>query len=409
MKIFTITAAYDDLGGAARVATDLTETLRQQAQSVTVYAGVHRSTAPYVHTIKKTWSQRLWSRLGANDMEYFSTDYLLNTPDFKEADIVHAHNLHGWYFDLRTLGKMAALKPVVWTLHDMWAITSHCAHTDLPLQANGFFTCPPRDTYPRLLWNNRRHLEAVKQAVYSTAPLQIVTPSQWLKELVDVSVLKSHPSHLIYNGVDTATYQPQDKHQARTELGLPHDQKIVLFVANGGISNIFKGGDFVRKLAHQYQQYASVQFVCIGGATHVHEENLTHVPGIHDQAQLARWYAAADVFLFTSRSENFPLVVLEAMACGLPVVSFRVGGVPEAVVHGTYGYIANYLDSDDLAAGVEKLLTQSPSDTLTMTRACREAVVDNFSLSRMTQQYRALYESLVPTPASKSDNVQSSM
>jgi glycosyltransferase involved in cell wall biosynthesis len=397
MKIFTITAAYDELGGAARVATDLTENLKKEGLTTTVYAGVHQSLSSHVHTIKKTWVDRVSSRLAANDMECFSTDYLLHTSDFKDADIVHAHNLHGWYFNLQTLGKMAAVKPVVWTLHDMWAITSHCAHTDLPLQANGFYTCPPHDTYPKLLWNNRRHLEAVKRAVYATAPLHIVTPSKWLKELVDVSILKDHHSHLIYNGVDTSVYQPTDKQHARTTLGLPLTKKIILFVASGGIKNVFKGGDFVRNLATRYAHDPDVQFICIGGSEDVIEGNVHHLPGIRDKQLLARWYAAADIFLFTSRSENFPLVVLEAMACGLPVVSFDVGGVKEAVGHGTHGYIARYLDTADLATGVEHILNLSPHATAAMAATCRQAVLDHFSLATMTNQYRSLYESLLKT------------
>ncbi len=395
MNVITITAAYNESGGATRVATDLVNELEKQSVEFSVFAGTHDSTRPNVHTIAKAPYRSILSRVCANDMEFFATDYLLTTEAFKRADIVHAHNLHGWYFNLDTLRKMSLEKPVVWTLHDMWAITSHCAHTSLPLHPNGFYTCEQQDTYPRLWWNNRDHLLAVKARVYQGSTFTIVTPSQWLKDKVAPSLLGKQSTRLIYNGIDTDTYRPTPRAEARTALNVPLDKKVVLFVANGGIDNLFKGGDFVRQLASEYQHNQNVLFVCIGGTHDSTEGNIIHKKSIQKKEELARWYAAADVFLFTSRSENFPLVVLEAMACGLPVLSFAVGGVPEAITHQTHGYIARHLDSADLHDGLEYLLTLPHNMYTAMQTACRHTAETKFSLSVMCEQYLSLYRSLL--------------
>jgi glycosyltransferase involved in cell wall biosynthesis len=132
--------------------------------------------------------------------------------------------------------------------------------------------------------------------------------------------------------------------------------------------------------------------MCIGGANTEQLGNIVYVPNISDKNILAEHYGLSDVFLFTSLAENCPLVVLEAMSCGLPVVSFDVGGVPELVTHKTNGYIAKYKDGVDLMKGLKWILTMTDTEFRHLSKNNRQKVVESYSIAKMTDQYEVLFK-----------------
>ena len=182
MNILQISASDNSAGGASRIAMDLHTGIIKTGATARMFAGDYSSGLPEIEKIKKTTWDSMLSHLGANDSAYYKTDYLLETEKFKNADIVHAHNIHGWYFNLGTLEKMSTKKPFVWTLHDMWAVTPHCAHAPGEVGADGFFTCASRSDYPALLWPNEAHLKKQKKQVYEAASLTLVAPCNWLEK-----------------------------------------------------------------------------------------------------------------------------------------------------------------------------------------------------------------------------------
>src|SRR3989344_3533633 len=141
----------------------------------------------------------------------------------------------------------------------------------------------------------------------------------------------------------------------------------------------------------------NVLCLIIGGDQTVKTSNLIKTGYIDDESLLAKYFSAADIFLFPSTADNCPLVVLEALACGLPVVSFATGGIPELVEHQKIGYIARYKDSEDLAAGVRWMLTLSPAERNVMREAAVSKILSGFTLDHMTKQYLELYESMLKT------------
>lgn len=395
MNILKITASDNSTGGASRVAMDLANGLRIKGYTINIFSGTKTSTDPRIRKISKTKVHSAISHLLANDIEYFATDYLLTTPEFTKADIIQAHNVHGWYFNLGTLGKMSQEKPVVWTLHDMWAITPHCAHSSQSTATDGFFTCDSRADYPSLYWSNEVHLQQVKKRIYETARLHLVVPCQWLANKISQSILKDTPCTVIYNGIDTTRFIPSDQAVAREKLNLPKDKTIILFVANGGITNQFKGGDEVLTLAKNYSFDTTITFVCVGGPSDTIEENIVYRKGVTDKDILALYYAAADVFLFPSRHETFPLVVLEALAVGLPVVGFTVGGVPEAVTHRAHGYLTEPGNTAGLKEGIEYIRALNPVVRENLKQTCSTHVQNNFSIENMVNKYQDLYTYLL--------------
>lgn len=411
MKILHINT-LDSKGGAAKVASVLMQKYNLLGHASNLAVGAKLSANSRVFTINghnflSYLSQKLIGKdilyaincrlrvFLANDINYFNNLRLFSSHQFQEADIIHCHNLHGNYFNLSNLEKISETKPVVWTLHDMWAVTGHCAHSfECQKYQTGCDHCPHLDVYQKINYDNSLNLWKQKKDIYSKSKLDIVVPSQWLKNIVEKSILDSNPIHLIYNGIDTNLFKPQDKIKIREELGLPANKKIVLFLADAGRNNIWKGWGYTEGLAKSWEGNKDVIFLCVGGNGNT-SNNISFAGYVSDSKEVAKYYAAADVFIFPSLAENFPLVVLEAMACGLPVLAFRVGGVPEAINHKENGYIAEYKNQEDLNNGLRWLLGLSSEEVKIISQNCSDRVRNNFSLEIMTKNYLNLYQSIL--------------
>lgn len=387
---------FDTKGGAGRVAFTLMQEQRCLGHKASLFVHRKYSQDPDVHELPSRTQDRLLSKIFATDIHFGNIAPLLKSQAYQEADIIHCHNLHGNFFPLGALKKIAASKPVVWTLHDMWSFTGHNVWGyDMPRESvMAPSAIPLISATPALLWPNQAFLYREKKRIYAKTPLTLVPVSEWLTREVQTSILKEKTSHIIYNGIDTHTFQPKEKVASRTALGLPLDKKIVIFVSTGGKYNPQKGWAYTQDLIKDYQNASDLLFVCIGGSKQEddNEGPVRHVNYVGDPETLARYYSAADIFLFTSVVENFPLVVLEAMATGLPILSFDVGGVKEAVSHGIHGYIAKYKDGKDLAHGLQTLLRNSPETLLAISTACRQKAEAFFRTEVMTRRYLDLYQ-----------------
>src|SRR3989339_266899 len=334
----------DKRGGASAVAWSLKEYVDKNGGKSTMFVADKLSKSDDVFVIKRNKIRRYLSFLFSTE-DLYKTDWILKTKEFKEADVVHCHNLHGRFFNLATLQKMSLIKPVVWTLHDEWAITPHCAYTfEGSSITEGFVDCPNKEMSPRLLWHNEKVIKSKKKKIYDNSKLNIVVPSLWLKKRLEQSILSKHNIKLIYNGIDTNKFKKINKQEARKKLKLPKDKKIVLFLADGGINNPWKGWNYTMKVVKEFEEKENVIFLCVGNNENMEKENTKKIMyvGIVDNNILNEYYSACDVILITSLADNFPLIVLEAMSCGLPVVSFDTGGIKEAVIHQENGYIAGY-------------------------------------------------------------------
>lgn len=399
MHIFQINT-LDKKGGAAKVAYSLKKELEKRGHTTSMFVGRKYSDENNVRLLNdiNSFSGKVRRKLAywlADDIDVFSSGHILKTEEFKKADIIHCHNLHSNYFNLGTLEKISAIKPVVWTFHDMWPITAHCAHAfDGRMKDSGFFACPSLDIYPPIAWHNEKYLEKRKGGIYNNSKFHIVTPSKWLAGKVGQSALKDKPLSVIYNGIDISIFKPMDKQESRKLLGLPQDKRIILIVAKGGASNPWKGGNYAREAIEAFRSDSGAFFVNLGGNTGHDSPGSKTVNYTADQDTLARYYSAADMLLYPSIADNCPLVVLEALACGLPVVSFNTGGIPELVRDRVNGYIARYKDTADLISGVKYFLELDDKNIEQIRLTAVETVEDNFGLDLMVNNYISLYEKL---------------
>ncbi|OGN00908.1 MAG: hypothetical protein A3B91_01250 [Candidatus Yanofskybacteria bacterium RIFCSPHIGHO2_02_FULL_41_29] len=399
MRVLQINTV-DTRGGAAKVAYRLKNGLLKLGHKADMIVARKYSQDKDVHLLRpyNRLRERAVRKLTywlADDLDFSPSRHIRKIESYRNADVVNLHNIHSNYFNLGTLPAITKDKPTVWTLHDMWALTAHCAYTmDGPV-SNGFFQCSDLDSYPPIGWHNEKYLEWKKRRVYSRSNFHIVVPSRWLLGKVKQTVLAEKPASVIYNGIDVNIFNPKSQQKIREELGLPKDKFIILFASKGGLDQQRKGYDFVQSVSQSLKDNPNVLSLIIGGDQTVKTSNLIKTGYIGDESLLARYFSAADIFLFPSTADNCPLVVLEALACGLPVVSFATGGIPELVEHQKTGYIARYKDSEDLTAGVRWMLTLSPAERDAMRESAVSKILSGFTLDHMTRQYLELYKSML--------------
>lgn len=276
---------------------------------------------------------------GMENFSYPGTWRLLDI--FPEPpDIIHCHNLHGDYFDLRALSWLSQKVPVVLTLHDAWLLSGHCAHSfDCERWKTGCGQCPDLSIPPAI----KRDATALnwqrKRDIYAKSCLFVATPSQWLMDKVNQSMLATAvvEGRVIASGVELAVFQSGDKLAARVAMGIPQSAKVLLFTANGIRANIWKDYPMMKSAIAMLAERLhgqDVRFIALGEdapAERVGQTEIQFVPFQEDPKIVARYYQAADIYLHAARVDTFPNTILEALACGTPVVATSVGGIPEQV------------------------------------------------------------------------------
>ena len=283
-----------------------------------------------------------------------------------QPDIIQLHNLHGEYFDLRALPSLSHQVPVVWTLHDAWPLTGHCAHFSgigCERWRAGCGACPDLGLFPPLRRDNTAKNWERKRRICQNSHLAVATPSRWLMDLVAGSMMNPWQKKVIPNGVDLNFFKPGNRRLARQSLGLPLDAFICLAIsAEGAKPNSYKDFPTVAqaiKLVLGKNRSANFLFICLGGKAGEQTEPLIkHVGYIEDENHLATFYQAANVLVHGAKVESFSLVTLEAMACGLPTIASDVGGIPELIKEGETGFLVPPGDSVLMAERISNLIHQ---------------------------------------------------
>jgi glycosyltransferase involved in cell wall biosynthesis len=303
-------------------------------------------------------------------------------------DVVHFHSIANRTFSAAAL-LVSRDYPTVWSLHDVW---SQCIWSAArPPTCHGMLKgCAWCAAIPVLSIFNRR----LKESVFRRADIHVIVPSRWLCERIAGSVLARKPVHVIPNGIRFETFSTRSRDRTRTNLGIPPTDRVVLFA--GQMLNNWKGHeDLLRIAVRVLADNDRVWFVFVGP----HRRPIPAHPrivftGAVPYEAMPDYYAAGDVFAYPTHADIFALVVVEAMASALPVVTHRVGGVSELVEDGVVGFVVEEHDEDSFEEKLRRLLGDSRL-SMSMGEAGRERVRRFFTLEEQVRRIEALYEQMV--------------
>jgi glycosyltransferase involved in cell wall biosynthesis len=346
---------------------------------------------------------RITCRAGLNNVHCVSSFRVKNMEAYRTADVIDFHCIHHEFFSYLALPRLTADKPCVFTLHDMWPFTGHCHNSlDCEKWKTGCGTCPYPQVEPAIQRDGTWMEWRLKNWVYQRSRLALVTPSKWLGEQVKESILGHFPTYHIPHGVDTDIYHPLDFRMCREALGIPSGKNVVLFAVDD-LKRRLKGTDLLLKAMEMLPDSLKSETVLLllgkGGDALARMTSLpSHSVGYISSDRLkALCYSAADLLVSPTRADNFPVTLLESLACGTPIVSFRINGVPEIVRPDLTGYLAQPENAQDLAHGI-CILLEDRSLLAAMRERCRAVALNEYKVQTQTKRYMDLYHEVVRNP-----------
>ena len=397
MKVYQVNVV-GGYGSTGRIAADLAQIIEREGGNCRIAYG--RGGAPenvdffkssqdmevYAHVLMT----RLTDKHGLYSKK--ATRRLIEDICNYEPDVIHLHNIHGYYLNYEIFFRFLKEygRPVVWSLHDCWAFTGHCAHFDYigcDKWRQGCFKCPQKNQYPNsiLLDNSSENYKRKKEAFQQVPSLTIVTVSEWLKSVAEQSFLKEYAINKISNGIDLSVMHPMES-DLREKYHLVN-KKIILGVASfwHERKGLYAFYELAKMISKEYQ------IVLIG----VHKDKKSEMPGnildigkITDAQELVKWYTTADVYVNTSVEESMGLTTVEAMACGTPVVVMNATANPE-LVNKTCGRIVEPGNIEQLWSAIQSIV-----NVLEMKENCIKQAYE-FEKTKQYKKYIELYKTIL--------------
>ena len=417
MRILIVNTS-ESTGGAAVAANRLMEALKNNGVKAKMLVANKTSDQITVVGLSHRWLQRwrfIWERFSVYCRLHFSRRNLFaidiaNTgaditslPEFREADLIHLSWINQGMLSLGDIRKIVKSgKPVVWTMHDLWPATAICHYArQCAMFKTGCHNCRllpgggSANDIASKVWSK-------KKALYHNSNIHFVTCSRWLETQARQSgLLVGQRVSSIPNPIDSRVFAPSGRREARLRMCLPEHGRVILFVAQR-VDDDRKGVAYfveaVNSLAASSPDFASTTSVAVIGKNSEQVAAGINIPTfalgtVSGSHAMALAYNSADVFVLPSLEDNLPNTIMEAMACGVPCVGFRVGGIPEMIDHRRNGYIANFKDTADLAKGISWVLDEA--DRAALSAEARGKVLHCYSQQSVASQYIEVYNEMI--------------
>ena len=413
MKVVIVNTS-EKVGGAAIAANRLMEALKKNGVSAKMIVRDRQTDKISVVAVKQqSWRLALnflWERgiiflsNGFSRKNLFQID-IANTgtdittmPEFQQADVVHLHWVNQGFLSLDNIDKiLRSGKKIVVTMHDQWYFTGVCHYSgDCLNYRDQCRNCPlirgrVKKDISWKVFNRKRRM-------YANADITFVGCSQWIAGLARTATLFQGKKVVsIPNAINMDVFHPEDKALARQSLGLPSDRRLLLF-GSQRITDKRKGFKYlVEACEHIHRNYPEwtdkIGIVVVGAKSETIDSMLPFpvyaVDYVSDEKSMVEIYNAVDLYVTPSLQDNLPNTIVESMACGVPCVGFRVGGIPEMIDHEKNGYVARYKDAVDFANGILWSLGDSYDDLCTK---AYEKAVATYSEKRVAEKYKEIYQ-----------------
>ena len=406
MKILHINTT-DIIGGAGIAAYRLHTALRNEGIESFMLVQVKKSddefviknsNFPYINKLRSVIDSFRLKFTLKNRNSIFSISNLPNNINKKiqqiKPDIIHLHWINNGFVKIESLKKFNL--PIIWSLHDMWAFTGGCHYdNECKKYKSDCTNCP-------LLKRNSKLSSKIflkKQQTYKQIKnLQINGLSKWLANCAsESSLFANNLVHNIPNCIDINEFSPIPKNEAKKQLSLPENKKVILFGAIGGTIDLRKGYDLLEKALLKMKVKSDKVLTVFGSHkkqnTKTNDLEFFYLGHISDRKLIRVVYSAADVIVIPSRQENLSNIVVEALACGTPVVAFDIGGMPDMITHKKNGYLAKPFDTDDLLSGIEWILYKS--DYKKIAKKAHQTIKEKFENSIVANRYIEVYKEIL--------------
>ncbi len=421
MKVLHV--AYSDVfGGAARAAYRIHRSLVEYGNNHNITSGMRvldkRTRDSSVYGGRPSKEFFLWPALRQRLIQKQFRSYKVKSSSFtisrfptglgkelnaSDADVLNLHFLGNDTLSIEEIGSLN--KPLVWRLPDMWAFCGAEHYVDVMNDETDRFR------YGYLKTNNTQPSKDFNRKVWKRKykswqkPIHIVSPTNWLADCVRKSYLmKNWPVTVIPTAIDLQLWKPKEKSHIRYALGLPLHVPIILFGAMGGTADPRKGGDLLFEALGKLKSLSkgtsleNIELVVFGQSKPDKENGLdfpVHYMGhLNDDITLSMLYAAADVMIIPSRQDNLPGTAIESLACGTPVVSFDIGGLPDLIAHKQNGWMAKPFDTTDMAEGILWILSDKERYSH-LSKKARTLAEERYHANSIASKYAALYHDIL--------------
>lgn len=341
MRVFMINSFFS-VGGPPRIVKGIYDVLKEN-NDLCILAAAREKIIDSMHTTRigtKITAYRCAILARIFDSEGFNakkpTEQLIKQIKEYNPDIIHLHNLHGYYINVEILFDFLKKykKPVIWTLHDCWSVTGHCVHFDYigcDKWKKGCNKCIQKKEYPTSVFfdNSAENYKRKKAAFTGVQNMTLVPVSKWLEGIIKKSYLSEYPTNVIYNGLDLKHFKPT-ANTIKSAYGIKNKIMILGVAQNWSKKKGFN--DFIKLSSLlNMDKYA---IVLVGVPKSLQKKvphNIICVDQTNSTTELAQFYSAADLFLNLSYEETFGLVTAEALACGTPAIVYNRTAVPEII------------------------------------------------------------------------------
>lgn len=405
-----LVAVKDLAGGAHRSAYRLHQALRGAGVDSVMVVREKASADP--HVVQLSAAEMGWPRKGRGVLDRLPSPCLVSRDDpislgiqsirldrviaSLRADVVHLHWVNGGMVSIAAAA--AATKPVVWTLHDMWAFTGGCHYAGNCMRfRDACEACPKVRRWP-IAQSVPHWVHGRKARLWGHSRLNAIAPSQWMAQAARASSLfRNADIRQIGYCFDPTIFRPEAREAARSALGIPAQRRCVLFV---NANQRRKGSGMIARIIQELTQapaWGDCEFLFAGGlpvALRGDEPHVRVLPPTHDEATMAGYFAAADLFAMPSLEDNLPNTIIESLACGTPVAAFAVGGIQEMIVTGENGCLIGECTATGMADSLKAFRLEGLLSRATIAAQAR----GRYSQDAVARQHLDFYEDIVERP-----------